>query len=229
MARKGLVSLVKKGYLLRVVRGLYGAVPFEFAGTDHEIDRYLIASRAGGPKGALGFHSALELHGVANAALNAVYYLTTDRIHPFTFQDVEYRFVNAKEVFGTTHVVRHDIAVSVTDRERTFLDCIRRPRLAGGLEEMLKSLGTFHTVDTKVLGDYLARFGERSLNQRTGVILTYLKEDLRVPDEFLAGLRTSVGRKVYYLIPGMARGVGRLDKEWGVMVPKNIDEVMRGV
>ena len=94
---------------------------------------------------------------------------------------------------------------------------------------MLRSLGTFHTVDTVVLGVYLGRFGERSLVQRTGVILSLLKEDLRVPDEFLAGLRNAVGKKVYYLTPGMERGVGRLDKEWNVIVPRNIHEVMRGV
>ena len=228
-ARKLLVNLVRKGYLLRVMRGLYGAVPPEFAGTEHEIDRYLVAYRAGRSAGALAFHTALELHGVANATLNEVYCITCRRIHPFTFQGVGYRFINATEVFGTTRAVRQGITVTVTDRERTFLDCIRRPELAGGLDEMVRSLGTFHTVDTVVLGGYLGRFGERSLVQRTGVILSLLREDLRVPDEFLAGLRTGVGEKVYYLTPGMGRGIGRLDKDWNVMVPRNIHEVMRGV
>jgi predicted transcriptional regulator of viral defense system len=227
--RKRLVHLVRKGYLLRIIRGLYGVVPPEFAGTEHEIDRYLVANRAARSAGALAFHTALELHGVANATLNEVYCITCDRIHPFAFQGVDYRFINASEVFGTSRATRQGITVTVTDRERTFLDCIRRPELAGGLDEMLRSLGTFHTVDTLVLGEYLGRFDERSLVQRTGVVLSLLKEDLRVPAEFLAGLRTGVGRKVYYLTPGMGRGIGRLDKEWNVIVPRNIDEVMRGV
>lgn len=227
--RKQLVYLVKKGYLLRVIRGLYGAVPPEFAGTEHEIDRYLIANRVGGSTGALAFHTALELHGVANATLSDVYCIKCGRVHPFTFQGIDYHFINASEVFGTSRSIRQGISVTVTDRERTFLDCIRRPELAGGLDEIVRSLGTFHTVDTVVLGGYLGRFGERSLVQRTGVVLSLLKEDLRVPDEFLAGLRTGVGTKVYYLTPGMGRGVGRLDKEWNVIVPRNIHEVMRGV
>ena len=227
--RKQLVHLVKKGYIIRVIRGLYGAVPPEFAGTEHEIDRYLIASRVGRSSGTLAFHTALELHGVANATLNEVYCIACGRIHPFSFQGVDYRFINASEVFGTSRAVRQGITVTVTDRERTFLDCIRRPELAGGLDEMVRSLGTFHTIDTVVLGGYIGRFGERSLIQRTGVILALLQEDLRVPDEFLAGLRTGVGKKVYYLTPGMGRGIGRLDKEWNVIVPRNIDEVMRGV
>lgn len=228
-ARKLLVSLARKGYLIRVMRGLYGTVPPEFAGTDHEIDRYLVASRAGRDSGALGFHTALELHGVANATVNEVYCLSTERIHPFTFQGVDYRFVNASNVFGTTRVVRQGVSVTVTDRERTFLDCIRRPELAGGLDEMVRSLGTFHTIDTVVLGEYIPRFDERSLVQRTGFILSLLQEDLRVTDGFLAGLRAGVGRKVYYLTPNMGRGVGRLDKEWNVIVPRNIQEVITGV
>lgn len=227
--RKQLVYLARKGYLIRIIRGLYGTVPPEFAGTEHEIDRYLIANRVGWPSGALAFHTALELHGVANATLNEVYCIMCGRNHPFTFHGVDYRFINASEVFGTSRSVRQGISVTVTDRERTFLDCIRRPQLAGGLDEMLRSLGTFHTVDTVVLGAYLGRFGERSLVQRTGVILSLLREDLRVPDEFLAGLRNAVGKKVYYLTPGMERGVGRLDKEWNVIVPRNIHEVIRGV
>ncbi len=227
--RKRLVYLARKGYIIRVIRGIYGTVPPEFAGTEHEIDRYLIANRAGRPSGALAFHTALEIHGVANATINEVYCIMRDRNHPFTFQGVDYRFINASEVFGTTRLVRQGISVTVTDRERTFLDCIRRPEMAGGLDEMLRSLGTFHTIDTVVLGEYLGRFDERSLIQRTGVILSLLKEDLRVPDEFLAGLRTGVGKKAYYLTPGMGRGIGRLDKEWNVIVPRNIHEVMRGV
>ena len=228
-ARKLLVSLARKGYLLRIMRGLYGTVPPELAGTEHEIDRYLVANGASRSSGVLAFHTALELHGVANATLNEVYCIICGRIHPFSFQGVDYRFINASEVFGTTRIVRQGISLTVTDRERTFLDCIRRPELAGGLDEMLRSLGTFHTVDTVVLGKYISRFGEKSLVQRTGVILSLLKDELRVPDEFLAGLRTGVGKKVYYLTPGMGRGIGRLDKEWNVMVPRNIHEVVRGV
>ena len=227
--RKMLVHLVKKGYLIRIIRGLYGVVPPESAGTEYEIDRYLIANRASRSSGALAFHSALELHGVANATLNEVYCIMCGRVHPFSFQGIDYRFINASEVFGTSPAVRQGISVTVTDRERTFLDCIRRPELAGGLDELLRSLGTFHTIDTVVLGQYLGHFDERSLIQRTGVILSLLKEDLRVPEEFLSGLRTGVGKKVYYLTPGMGRGVGRLDKEWNVIVPRNIAQVMQGV
>lgn len=224
-----LVGLARKGYLLRIHRGLYGAIPPEHAKTDYEIDRYIIAERAGESKGAIGFHSALELHGVANATLNAVYYISADRTGPFSFQQVAYRFVTMDASFGKATIVREGVDLTVTDRERTFLDCIRRPDLAGGLEEMLKSLGTFHTIDTRVLGDYLARFGERSLNQRTGVICSLLKEALRIPAEFLAGLRTGIGRKVYYLTPGMAKGSGRLDHAWNVIVPRDIHDLMCGV
>jgi predicted transcriptional regulator of viral defense system len=227
--RKRLVYLAKKGYLVRVMRGLYGAVPPESIGSEYEIDRYLIANRASRSSGALAFHSALELHGVANSILNEIYCIMCGRIRPFTFQGVDYHFINASEVFGTSQVVRQGISVKVTNRERTFLDCIRRPELAGGLDELLRSLGTFHTIDPLTLGEYLGRFDERSLVQRTGVILSLLKEDLRIPEEFLAGLRTGVSRNVYYLTPGMVRGVGRLDKDWNVIVPRNIDEVMRGV
>lgn len=227
--RKALVGLTHKGYLLRVTRGLYSAIPPEYAGRNHEVDRYLVAQKAVRHGGAVGYHSALELHGVANSVSNMVYYLTSDRLSAFTFQDVEYRFVTTRIAFGTTQLVRQGIPVTVTDRERTFLDCLRRPELAGGLEEMLKSLGTFHTMDTAILRDYLSRFDEQSLNQRAGMVLSRLRAELRVPKGFLARLQDAVGDKAYYLLPGMKRGTGHLDREWNVIVPRNLDEVMRGV
>lgn len=229
LARKLLMNLNKKGYIVRIMRGYYGAIPPEFVGTPYEIDRYLISHGACGPSGALAFHTALELHGVANAVLNEVYCIACSHVHPFSFQGVEYRFVNMAELFGTSRTVRQGINVTVTDRERTFLDCIRRPELAGGLDEMLRSLSTFHTIDAVVIGNYLGKFDERSLVQRTGFVLTLFKDELRVSDDFLAGLRTSVSDNVYYLVPGMDRGSGRLDKEWNVIVPRNIVEVLRGV
>jgi predicted transcriptional regulator of viral defense system len=229
LVRKALVGLTHKGYLLRVTRGLYGAVPPEFAGRNYEIDRYLVAQKAARHGGAVGYHSALELHGVANSSVNTVYYLTSDRLSALTFQEVDYRFVTTRVAFGTTQLIRQGVPVTVTDRERTFLDCIRRPELAGGLEEMLKSLGTFPTMDTTLLRDYLSRFGEQSLDQRAGLVLSLLKAELRIPEEFLARMRRSVGGKAYYLIPGMRKGTGRLEREWNVIVPRNVDEVMRGV
>ena len=148
---------------------------------------------------------------------------------PFEFQDIAYRVVWSPGLFGTTNVQRDGIAVPVTDKERTLLDCIRRPDLCGGLEEYLKSVEGFTLLSPVRLMDYLERFGERNLYQRAGFILSVLREKIRVQDDLLEALRSRVGSTRCYLLPGGKGAGGRLVNEWNVYVPKNLPELMRFV
>jgi predicted transcriptional regulator of viral defense system len=228
-ARKAVVQLAQRGYALRVYKGLYAAVPAEYIASGFDADRYLLASRVAGDGGALAFHSALEIHGVAQSAFTTSYCLVRRRVRPFSFQGIDYRFVNAQHLFGVMEVSRDIGTIHVTDKERTLLDCIRRPDLCGGLEEVLKSIGMFRMVDTKRLGGYLGRFSEAGLMQRTGFVLSLLQDAMRIPDEFLTGLRIRVSKRPSYLVPRMERGSGRLNRDWNVIAPRNLDEVMRPV
>ena len=130
-------------------------------------------------------------------------------------------------MFGIREVVREGINIPITDRERTFLDCIRRPEYCGGLEEVLKSVSTFHKLDYGLLEEYLELFGEQSLRQKTGYILSLMENELTVPDGFLQRLRRTVKNKTYYLVPHHKENSGKYVKEWNIIVPKNIEEVLR--
>lgn len=227
-AQMALWRLTKQGKLVRAREGLYAAIPPEHSVSDYEIDRYILFDKAMGSIGALAFHSALELHGAAHSRFTTVYYLATRKVRPFEFQDITYRAVWASEVFGRTTIRIDDIPVHVTDKERTFLDCIRRPDLCGGAEEYLKSVEAFTLMSPVKLLDYLQRFGEQSLYQRAGLVLSHLRDRIRVPDDLLDVMRSKVGSNVYYLLPNKTTG-GRLVKEWNVMVPRNLEELMRFV
>jgi predicted transcriptional regulator of viral defense system len=221
--------LARRGQLVRIREGLYAAVPLEFVGSEYEVDRYILVDRAMGSEGALAFHSALELFGTAHSRFTTVYYLAERSRRPFEFQGTEFRIVWSPGLFGTTTVRRDGIAVPVTDRERTFLDCIRRPDLCGGLEEYLKSVEGFALMSPVRLMDHLERFGERSLYQRAGFILSLMRDKIRVQDDLLDALRSRVGPTRCHLLPGGRRAGGRLVKEWNVYVPKNLEELMRFV
>jgi len=227
-ARMALWRLSAKGNLVRVREGLYGAVPPERVGSEYEFDRYLLFDRIMDRTGALAFHSALELHGVANSRHTTLYYLSAKRSKPFEFQGILYRSVLTSEVFGTTLHYLGDIPVNVTDRERTFLDCIRRPDLCGGVEEYLKSLEMFSAMNPDKILEYLERFDEKALYHRAGFVLSILSDRIRVPDSLLVALRGKVGPDPCYLVPGKRSG-GRLVKDWNVLVPRNIEELARFV
>ncbi len=228
-ARMTLWRLAKQGSLLRVRNGFYAAVPPERKDSGFEVNRYLLFDRAMNSAGALAFHSALELHGAAQSRFNTVFYLTTGNKRPFDFQDITYRPVWTMDIFGRTTILIDDLPLQVTDKERTFLDCIRRPDLCGGLEEYLKSVEGFTLMSPVRLLDYLERFGERSLYQRAGLILTYLRDRIKIDEDLLETLRSKVGPSAYYLVPGRRRIGGKLVKDWNVLVPRNFQELMRFV
>lgn len=225
-ARSTMTRLVKKGYALRPHQGIYAAVPLEMTDAYH-VNRYILAHKVAHAEGALCLHSALELLGVAQSYFNTAFCFTARPRRGFKFQGIDYKFMTTEHMFGMQEMMTEGVKIRVTDRERTFIDCIRNIELCGGLEETLKSLGGFHTIDTKVLGGYLKAFSERSLNQRTGYVLTLLREPLRISEEFLEALKMSCGKRTYYLTPGTNPVKSRLDTQWNVMVPKNIEEVLR--
>ncbi len=227
-ARMALWRLSTKGNLVRVREGLYGAVPPEHVGSGYEFDRFLLFDRVMDRTGALAFHSALELHGAANSRFTTVYYLSAKRSRPFEFQGILYRPVLTSKVFGTTVHYLDDIPVNVTDRERTFLDCIRRPDLCGGVEEYLKSFEAFALMSPDKILEYLERFDEKGLYHKVGFVLSYLKDRVRVPEDLLVSLKARIGPHPCYLVPGKRTG-GRLVKEWNVLVPRNLEEMVRFV
>jgi predicted transcriptional regulator of viral defense system len=225
--RSTLTRLVKKGYAIRVHRGTYAGIPPEDLGSKYEPDRYLICYIVGSIDGAFGFHSALELHGVANSYSNMVYFISPFRHKNFNFQNVEYYYINNNNLFGIKEIMREGIKIPVTDRERTCLDCFRSVYQGGGIEEIIKSISTFHRLDFKKLVDYLYNYQEQSLIQRSGYFLTIMKDKLDVPVEVLDELKSSKMNRTYYIQPRSKMTSVELNREWNIIVPRNIEEMIK--
>jgi predicted transcriptional regulator of viral defense system len=226
-ARTVLHHLARKGFALRAHWGTYFAIPPDRIGMSFEVDRYSLGQRAAGKSGILSYHSALELHGVAQSYMNMVLISVRMPRRGFTFQGFDYHFIASGFTFGTMSVVRDGLQLSVTDKERTFLDCLRRLDLAGGLEEAYKSITTFHNLDMDRTLAYLRRFKERSLFHRAGYILSTATEQMGIDSPALDKFRRNLSLRAYYLVPGQRPGHGRFVKEWRLVVPDNIEEVLR--
>jgi predicted transcriptional regulator of viral defense system len=228
-ARMVVWRLSRQGKLVRVKNGLYAAIPPEMIDTSFEVDRYLLMDHAMDSKGALAFHSALELHGVAYSSFSTVYYLSKNPSKPFAFQDIFYKTVKSSDLFGITEIWRNGLSLQVTDKERTFLDGLRRPELCGGLEEHIKSIEGFTLMSSVKLMDYLGRFGEIGLYNKAGFILDLLKDRVNVDEDLLQVLRSRVTTAPCYLVPGGRKNGGKLVKEYNVIVPENLREMVRFV
>jgi predicted transcriptional regulator of viral defense system len=222
-ATKILFRLKNKGFVKQIKRGLFAIVPAQMIGKKFSVDKILLASQLTEPY-FISHHTALEVHGVAQSYFNFAYISTNKILKPFDFQDVSYKFITTKYMFGIEQVSRGDLKVSASDRERTILDCIRNISYTGGIEELAKSISAFPDLDYKKMLKYLNLFGEKSLFHRTGFIFGSLKDELNFPDDFLDKIRKKLSARTYYLLPNKK---GIYIKEWNIIAPENIKEMMK--
>lgn len=212
-------NLRQKGYLDKIRRGVYAVVPPNLVGRDLKPDKFLVAGKLKDDY-YLSYHSAMELHGVAQSTYNTVWITTKRPSADFQHKSICYRFVSTQYYFGLKEINRRGVMLTTSNREKTFLDCLRRIKYSGGLEELIKSFQNFPSLNWEKLLDYLKKFQENSLYQKTGFLLENL--NLSVPEEVTKTIQKRVSKKTYYLDKDRRSSyVGK----WNLMVPDNFEEL----
>jgi len=167
----------QRGLVTRLKPGLYNLVPFELGRTSEHIGSpYLIAREvAGNAPYYLSHGTALELHRMLTQPNLIIYVSCTRRIRPQTIGGYEYRFVLVTEaqMFGIAkHWVTKEQSVMISDMERTLIDSLRRPDLAGGITEIAKGLWMKRdSLNIERLIDYALRLDVGAVLRRLGYLL----------------------------------------------------------
>jgi predicted transcriptional regulator of viral defense system len=167
-----------RGIVTRLRRGIYTLVPFElgsetvYAGNPLLVADRLLADRPH----FLSHGTALGVHGMT---LQPRIIVTISAVQPparhMIVQGTEIRVVTIrpKDVFGIEqHWLDTIDAVQVSDRERTIVDCLRRPELCGGYAEV--DTGTWmvrERIRTDKLVDYALRLDVGAVTRRLGYLL----------------------------------------------------------
>lgn len=195
-ARKVAHDLVRKGWLQRLGRGRYLLSPSRH-GPDAiaDTDPLRFGSRLVTPY-YFGFATAAELHGLLPQA-SGVYYLATPRRSGHLGSGAaRFRRVHVppRRFFGVESMVRRGETLSVSDVERTVLDCLARPDLSGGLGGAAKVIASAgRRMNWARLARYLHRIGERSLGLRLGFLVESLRPAVRPPPGWLDRLSARPG------------------------------------
>ena len=227
-----LANAVRRGQAYRARRGLYASNLGVYR--DRVPNVFVVASKAA-PDASVSHHSALELHGVAHTPLRTVYFTSRHNVNDFEVRG--YRFVRLTPPKGlldndplafTVLVRSGDALVRATARERTLVDCLRDVDAAGGLEEVLRSVGGFASISTEPLRDYLALLDSPTLNARVGWALELFAAEWGVDRSFLEELAGRVGRGSYRLVRTAA--AQRFVARWRLYVPDGLpyEEWARG-
>ena len=214
---------INSKYMGYIKEGLYYIIPEETRAEDCIVDRFLVANKLT-EDGIIAYHSALEMHGAANSLFNMVYVLTNSRFKRFKFQGIQYVSILLKNKFGTTSMKREGISVKVTDRERTFLDCLDRLKYSGGLEEFLKSVQTFPSINVQKIVKYLEFYNKKVLYSKTGYVLGLFRRRWPFAEEYRCKITSGKAKKIYYLEKRDEKK--HFDKEWNLIVPEDVEKYL---
>jgi predicted transcriptional regulator of viral defense system len=227
---------LRAGNIKRVSREVFAAVPAHLPAERMVIDRFAAASKLRSD-GVLGFHSALELHGIAYSEFNEVQLVSAGRTELVDLPFGACRFVTppkalaaaGKADYLTMTMDRQGVTVRVTAVERTVVDVLHRPELAGGVEEVLKSLDLVRYLDPAKVADYVELLDNRSLASVSGWWLEKRRSAFGVNDDVLARLRARLPRSKHYAL-GAEPGHAMLVEPWRVLLPPQaVDAAFEGV
>lgn len=214
----------EQGWLTRVRRGLYVAVPLGADASASNADAWAILTRAFGPC-YIGGWSAAEHWGLTEQLFRSTVVLTTRKVRPREGELNGLRYV-AKRVpkerlYGTKRVWRDQVPVEVSDPARTLIDVLDEPRLGGGIRHVAGIVASYFKSEQRAdaaLLDYARRFGRGVVFKRLGFLATELSID--APD-VIAACRNGLSAGYSRLDPtGPKRG--RLVRRWRLQVNATI-------
>jgi predicted transcriptional regulator of viral defense system len=223
--RDALERLVDKGWLQRIEKGKYLIVPLE-AGPDRvwTEDALVIAGHLVSPS-LVAYWSAMRYWGFSDQVPRVTYVQTPVRKENRTplVQGMRFRIVRVKEdKFFGGHTARvRESPVHVTDPEKTFIDCLDRPDLSGGVAEAARALRE-EEIDWKRATEYLRRFRSGAVVKRLGFLVESMElthpPDTGIVDQWRHLLTAGISP----LDPSSPRKAHRIATRWriGVNLPE---------
>lgn len=178
-------SLRKKGWLERASWGKYLLIPPD-QGPEAigESNVLALASLIADPY-YIGYGTAATHYGFTTQHRNVVWLVTPQHLRDRRILNAEIKIVNpaTKKFFGYHVVNVLGFEIQMSDREKTAIDCVDRPNLAGGVGEAAYILArASRKFDWEKASGYLERMGSVALMRRAGWLFDYVGSD--IPNEY---------------------------------------------
>lgn len=174
-------SLRRKGWLERASWGKYLLItPDQGPEALGESNLLALASRITTPY-YIGYGTAAAYYGFTTQHRSVVWLVTPKHLRHRRVGNALVKIINpvSKKFFGFAPVDVLGYEVILSDREKTVIDCIDRPELAGGIGEAAYILGTAsRRCDWKKMIDYLERIASCPLVQKFGWLVDYVKANI---------------------------------------------------
>jgi predicted transcriptional regulator of viral defense system len=221
-------SLSKSGWIARLKRGVYAVNSSLFP---EELHPFALANAIVEPM-AISHWTALSHHGFTTQIPPMVQAMTPKKVVTPEMRageasrprgravwkvldiEVEFIYIEKKRFFGFQQEwVSRWNRVSITDRERTFLDMVARPDLFGGTEFALTTFEEhWDELDLEKVVSYALRYDMGSVIKRLGWVL----DEMGVMAKMIKPLQEYEVKTYYLLDPGRPRP-GTSDSRWQII------------
>lgn len=182
-------SLRRKGWLERASWGRYLLIPPNMGPEAiGEGNLLALASRIADPY-YFGYGTAATHYGLTTQHRNVIWLVTPARLRDRRLLEAEVRIVNPvkRKFFGFGPVDVLGYQVMMSECEKTTIDCIDRPDLAGGVGETATILArASRRIDWYKAASYLERIGSTALVRRFGWLTDHVGAE--IPEDVCAEL-----------------------------------------
>jgi predicted transcriptional regulator of viral defense system len=208
--------LAKKKWIERIIKGKYLIVPLS-AGvrgeyTEHE---FIIASLF--EPCYVAYWTALNYYGFTEQVPNRIFVATRKRVKDREILGMDFKFVHIseKKFFGFGNVLISNVRVKISDKEKTIVDCLDKPKYCGGIGEIAKAIFfAKEEIDFEKLTDYAIKIGNDAVIKRLGFIVDFLGLDSM-------GMENKISESYSILDPTKGK-TGRYNSKWKLLI--NVSE-----
>ncbi len=219
--RKVIRNLLRKGWLARLTGGRYLLLPPERGAESLGENNPLAVAAAVVADSYIGWWSAAAFHGFTTQMPATVFVAVKKQTKARTVEDTEIRFVTipVRKFFGARAYDVYGRSVTISDPEKTVIDCIDRPDLAGGPAELTRIVhAAMPEIDQHKLLDTALQMKSTSMLQRLGFLTDLV--DRPLSDDLRARLRGAIPKSTRSAFGRQDREDGDVGyvKDWGLFV-----------
>ncbi len=209
-----LSRLEDRGFIERIEKGKYLIIPLDSEKGSYTLHEFVIGSYLIEPS-AISYWSALHYYGLTEQIPRTVFLQTPARKKKSRLNifGLDYQIVRIKKekFYGLRKEWIEEAAVSITDKEKTIIDCLDKPQYSGGIIEVAKALKT-GLLNQKRINEYALKIDNLSVVRRLGFLCDQIGLPLAVPQ---------IKSKKYLLLDPTMPSMGPVNTKWRLII--NLD------
>jgi len=213
-----LSRLEKKGWIERIEKGKYIVIPLGAKKGKYTLHEFVLGSYLVDPC-IISYWSALNYYGFTEQIPRTVFIQTTSRKkhQEITIFGIPYKIIRVKEekIFGIEKAWFEETQISLTNREKTIIDCLDKPQYCGGIIEVAKALRT-EEYDKKILVKYAKKINNTGVIRRLGYICEFLQIPINIP---------RIKTRNYLKLDPMLSETNNLDSKWHLIINEKLGDL----